>query len=262
QLEKELREAIKQQQWVLLYQPKLDIIKGEIIGAEALIRWQHPQRGLLSPFEFIDFAETRNLIIPIGDWVIQQACRQVKDFLSQGLTDCRVAVNLSSKQLLNDDVVQNVFAALEEFKVPPRLLELEVTETALIDNINVAAETLKRLNSRGIKIAIDDFGTGYSSLNYLKNLPINSLKIDRSFVKDICDDSDDKQMVKTLIAMAHSLDLLVVAEGVEEIEQLDLLNEYGCDEMQGYLLSKPVEADKLVELIKNPKTVKALIGKK
>ena len=262
QLEKELRVAIKEKQWVLLYQPKLDIKTGKIIGAEALIRWQHPQRGLLSPFEFIDFAEMRNLIIPIGDWVIQQACQQIKDLLSQGLMDCTIAINLSSKQLLNDDVVQKVFTAIEQYEVPPRLLELEVTETALIDNISIAAESLKRLSSRGIKIAIDDFGTGYSSLNYLKNLPINSLKIDRSFVKDICDDSDDKQMVKTLIAMAHSLDLYVIAEGVEEIEQLDLLNGYGCDEMQGYLLSKPVTVDKLVELLNNPKAVKALISKK
>ncbi len=252
QLEKELREAIKDQQWQLLYQPKLDINQGKIIGAEALIRWQHPQRGLLSPFEFIDFAEKRNLIIPIGDWVIQQACQQIKDLISQGITDCKIAINLSSVQLIQADVVQKVFSALEHFDIPPRLFEIEVTETALIDNINIAAESLKRLNSRGIKIAIDDFGTGYSSLNYLKNLPINCLKIDRSFIKDICNDDNDKQIVKTLISMAHSLDLYVVAEGVEEKEQLDLLNEYNCDEIQGYLLSKPVMADKLLELIKQP----------
>lgn len=191
-LERELHEVIKQQQWNLLYQPKFDINQGKIIGAEALIRWQHPERGLLSPFEFIDFAEQRKLFIPIGDWVIQQACKQINDLISQGITDCKIAINLSSVQLVQPDIVQKILSTLEQFDIPPRLFEIEVTETTLIDNIKMASESLKRLNTRGIQIAIDDFGTGYSSLNYLKNLPLNCLKIDRSFVKDICHDHSDE----------------------------------------------------------------------
>ena len=251
-LEKEIRAAIKNQEWQLLYQPKMDINEGKIIGAEALIRWQHPQRGLLSPWEFIDFAEKHNLIIAIGDWVIQQACKQIQIFMSQGINDCKIAINLSSVQLIQPDVVQKVFAALEKYNIPPRLFEIEVTETALINNINIASESLKRLSARGIKIAMDDFGTGYSSLNYLKNLPIDCLKIDRSFIIDVCHDDNDKQIVKALISMAHSLNLSVIAEGVEDKDQLDLLNEYGCDEIQGYLLSKPITPHKLVAIIKNP----------
>ncbi len=262
QLEKELRAAIKNIEWELLYQPKLDINQGKIIGAEALIRWQHPQRGLLTPYEFIDFAEQHNLIIPIGDWVIQQACRQIKDLIAQGITDCKIAINLSPAQLNQPDIVQKIFDALDRFKIPPRLFEVEVTETALINNIDTTAEALKRIRSRGIKVAIDDFGTGYSSLNYLKNLPVNCIKIDRSFIMNICNDHNDKHIVKTLITMAHFLDLYVIAEGVEEQEQLDLLSEYNCDEIQGYLLSKPTTADNLIKLFtktkKTPLTVKNL----
>lgn len=252
QLEKEIRGAIKNQEWRLLYQPKLDINKGKIIGAEALIRWQHPERGLLSPFEFIDFAEKHNMIIPIGDWVVQQACKQIQELMSQGINDCKIAINLSSVQLIQPDVVQKIFTALEKFNIPPRLFEIEVTETALINNIKIASESLKRFSARGIKIAMDDFGTGYSSLNYLKNLPIDCLKIDRSFIIDICQDDNDKQIVKALISMAHSLNLNVIAEGVEDKDQLDLLNKYGCDEIQGYLLSKPITPHKLKAIIKNP----------
>ena len=251
-LEKELHAAIRHQEWQLLYQPKLDINNNKIIGAEALIRWQHPQRGLLSPYEFIDFAEQRNLIIPIGDWVIQQACKQLKDFISQGITDCAIAINISSKQLVQPDLVQKIFSALEQYDIPSRLFSIEVTETALINNLDVALSSLKRISSRGIKIAIDDFGTGYSSLNYLKNMPIDLLKIDRSFIIDVCHDDNDKQIVKALISMAHSLNINVIAEGVEEKEQLDLLNKYNCDEIQGYILSKPVTADEFEHIIKNP----------
>lgn len=251
-LEKELHKAVEQEQWKLLYQPKLDITRGKVIGAEALIRWQHPKRGLLSPYEFIDFAEQRKLIIPIGDWVIDQACKKIRQLLEEGITDCKIAINLSSIQLVQADIVKKIFSALDKYDVPPRLFEIEVTETTLIDNMKQASESLKRLNARGIPIAIDDFGTGYSSLNYLKNLPINCLKIDRSFIMDICHDHNDEQIVKTLISMAHSLELKVVAEGVEDNDQLNLLKKYGCDEIQGYLLSKPVTEDEFLEIIKKP----------
>jgi len=252
QLEKEIYKAIEQEQWHLLYQPKLDINQKRVTGVEALIRWKHPKRGLVTPFEFIEFAEQRKLIIPIGDWVIRQACKQIRKFIAQGITNCKVAINLSPVQLVQSDIVQKVFNAIDEFDVPPCLFEIEITETALMKNIQVASESLKRLNARGISISIDDFGTGYSSLSYLKNLPIDSLKIDRSFIKDICHDKNDEQIVKTLISMAHSLGLRVVAEGVEDKQQFKLMNHYGCDDIQGYLLSKPVEAQELSDIINHP----------
>ncbi|MCP4432570.1 MAG: diguanylate cyclase [Gammaproteobacteria bacterium] len=248
-LEEELRKAIEQKQWKLLYQPKLDINKGIFTGVEALIRWQHPKRGLLSPYEFIDFAEDRKLIIQIGDWVIEEACKQIINLMSLGLKDCKVAVNFSSVQLVQPDIVKKIFSALEKYDIPPRLFEVEVTETAMIDNIETASESLKRLNMRGIPIAMDDFGTGYSSMSYLRKLPLNSLKIDRSFIKDICSDHNGREIARTIITMAHSLDLKVIAEGVEDQDQLALLTELGCDEIQGYLLSKPVAEDELVKII-------------
>ena len=250
QLDNELREAIKHQQWVLLFQPKLDIVNSKIVGVEALLRWQHPARGLLSPYEFIEFAERHKLIIPIGDWVIEQACLQIQRLISMGNHDCKVAVNLSTIQLMQHDIVEKISGELKKLSIPPRLFEIEITESALIDNLATASETLRRLKARGISIAIDDFGTGYSSLSYLKNLPLDCLKIDRSFVSDICADNNDRQIVKTLISMAHSLDLTVVAEGVEDHEQLELLNEFGCDEIQGYLLSKPITSEQLIRYMK------------
>ncbi|GBF28682.1 phytochrome-like protein cph2 [bacterium MnTg03] len=251
-LDRDLRDSIENEHWQLYYQPKQDMKSGKIVGAEALIRWDHPKRGLLSPYEFIDFAEKHGLIVPIGDWVIKQACKQIKQWIDEGIQDCKVAINLSSVQLVQTDIVDNILNTLEEHKVPPRLFEIEITETILMSNIQAAIETLHRLHARGIRIAIDDFGTGYSSLSYLKNLPVDCLKIDRAFIKDICNNDMDKKIVKTLIIMAHSMDKTVVAEGVEEIEQFELLKQYGCDEIQGYLLSKPVPADQLLEMLKNP----------
>ena len=254
ELDKDLRHSIEQEHWELFYQAKQDIKLGKIIGAEALIRWNHPQRGQLSPFEFIDFAEQHGLIVPIGDWVINQACMQIKQWSDEGIQDCKIAINLSSVQLVQPDIVDKIFDSLKKYKVPPRLLEIEITETILMNNIQAAMESLQRLHSRGINIAIDDFGTGYSSLGYLKNLPIDHLKIDRAFIKDICIDDNDKKIVQALISMAHSLDLSVVAEGVEDQAQFDLLNHYSCDEIQGYLLSKPVPADIFLKLLKNPQS--------
>lgn len=253
-LEKELREAIDKEQWVLLFQPKMNIHSGIIVGAEALLRWQHPQRGLIDPLEFIEFAEQRKLIIPIGDWVINQACKQIKNFIDKGFYDSKISINLSTVQLMEADIVAKIFRALDQYNIPPKQFEIEVTESTLIENIQVASESLKRLNARGISIAIDDFGTGYSSLNYLKNLPINNLKVDRSFIMDICHNHNDEQIVKTIISMAHSLDIMVVAEGVDDKQQLELLSRYGCDEMQGYLLSKPVDPQTLENIIAKPLT--------
>jgi diguanylate cyclase (GGDEF)-like protein/PAS domain S-box-containing protein len=254
-LDKDLRRAIQNEEWVLYYQPKLDVKTDSIVGAEALIRWHHPTKGLISPFEFIDFAEQRGLIVAIGDWVIKTACQQLSEWAKLGVSDFKIAVNLSALQLRQDDFVTKIFNALADAGVPPRQLELEVTETTLMNNFQAALASLKRLNSRGISIAIDDFGTGYSSLSYLKNLPINTLKIDRTFVKDICVDDNDKQIVKTLINMAHSMNMTVVAEGVEEQNQLDLLAKFSCDEIQGYLLSKPVPAGEMLEMLAKHKQI-------
>ncbi len=236
---------------MLLYQPKLDLGERKIVGVEALIRWNHPERGIVSPYEFIEFAEQRGLIIEIGDWVIREACRQLRDWLDRGIRDCRIAINLSTVQLVKSDVVERIFSRLEEFNVPPRMLEIEITETILMENVRQAIESLERLHARGISISIDDFGTGYSSLGYLKTLPIDNIKIDRSFVKDICIDENDQKIVQTLITMAHSMGMRVVAEGIEHREQLELLGECDVDEVQGYLLSRPVAPAAIEALIQN-----------
>jgi diguanylate cyclase (GGDEF)-like protein/PAS domain S-box-containing protein len=252
QLEVDLHRAIENEEWTLLYQPKLDIGAQKIVGVEALIRWNHPERGIVSPYEFIEFAEQRGLIVQIGDWVIGEACRQLRVWLDSGVRDCKIAINLSSVQLIQSDIVQRIFSSLEEHNVPPRMFEIEITETILMENVRQAIESLERLHSRGIGIAIDDFGTGYSSLSYLKTLPIDSLKIDRGFIQDICSDENDQKIVQTLISMAHSMGMRVVAEGVEDREQLEQLREYSVDEIQGYLLSKPLEPAAIESMILNP----------
>jgi diguanylate cyclase (GGDEF)-like protein/PAS domain S-box-containing protein len=251
-LEADLHRAIEKEEWSLLYQPKLNIIQQQIVGVEALIRWNHPERGLVSPLDFIEFAEQRGLIVKIGDWVIREACRQLRSWMDQGICECKIAINISSIQLIQPDIVHRILSCLEEYRVPPRLFEIEITETILMKNLRQAIDSLARLHARGISIAIDDFGTGYSSLSYLKTLPIHSLKIDRGFVHDICIDDNDQKIVRTLISMAHSMDIKVVAEGVETREQFELLSEYAVDEIQGNLLSKPVQADAIEALILSP----------
>ncbi len=251
-LEADLRRAIDNDEWQLLYQPKLDLASQRIVGVEALIRWNHPTRGTVSPYEFIEFAEQRGLIAPIGDWVLREACRQLREWLDLGVRDCKVAINLSSVQLIQTDIVAQILACLDEFEIPPRQFELEITETILVENVSHAIEALERLHARGVSIAIDDFGTGYSSLSYLKTLPIDSLKIDRGFVRDICRDENDQKIVQTVITMAHSMDLGVVAEGVEDRAQYELLRDYGVDEIQGYLLGKPVPAAELEPRLLQP----------
>ena len=254
-LEADLHRAIENDEWTLLYQPKLDVAQREVIGVEALIRWNHPERGLLSPLEFIEFAEQRGLIIQIGDWVIREACRQLRSWMDQGIHNCKIAINVSSVQLIQADIVHRILQSLEEFKVPPRLFEIEITETILMENVRQAIDSLERLHARGISIAIDDFGTGYSSLGYLKALPINSLKIDRSFVQDICTDDNDQKIVQTLISMAHSMGMKVVAEGVETRAQYDLIARYAVDEVQGNLLSRPVTAGEIEALMQDSITL-------
>ena len=231
---------------MLFYQPKLDLTVNRIIGAEALIRWQHPSKGLISPYHFIDFSEKRGLILEIGDWVISAFCSQAKEWMSQGVTDFKIAVNLSTAQLNQPNLFDNILNILSEYDIPPRMLEIELTETTLMNNFQNSVDILRRFKNRGIDISIDDFGTGYSSLSYLKNLPITTVKIDGSFIKDICNDASDKRIVRAIIEMAHSLNFKVVAEGVENKDQFDLLASYSCDQIQGYFLSKPMPAREII----------------
>lgn len=248
-VESELRRAIENDEFVLYYQPKMDMESVTPKGVEALIRWNHPTRGLLTPNEFIDVAEQSGLIVDIGDWVIKQACLQAKAWIEMGIEHPRIAVNLSTLQLGQRNFSDRILAILADMNLSPSHLELEITETVIMDNLNTAIETLNCLHKQGFRIAIDDFGTGYSSLNYLKHLPLDTLKIDRSFLRDILTDDYDKTIVKTIIAMAHSMDLTVTAEGVETEEQLTLLRQYSCDEIQGYLFSRPVPPDKATLLL-------------
>jgi EAL domain-containing protein (putative c-di-GMP-specific phosphodiesterase class I) len=232
----------------VFYQPQEDLETGELIGMEALIRWAHPQQGLVNPIEFIPLAEETGQIIELGDWVMKTACIQLKDWMDRKGCNLRVAVNLSGRQLDNGGLVQRVSQALKVSGLPPENLELEITESAIMENAESVISVLEDLRAQGIQLAVDDFGTGYSSLNYLKRFPINLLKIDRSFVSDILTDKNDSEIVSTIITLAHKMGLKVTAEGVETKEQKDYLRKEGCDYMQGYLLGKPVPATEFESL--------------
>jgi len=247
-LEVEIKRAIKDEEWILYYQPKVDISTDTIVGMEALIRWNHPERGILSPCEFIGLAETRGLIAEIGKWVLRAACKQAKIWLDSGV-ETKIAINLSAVELHNTKLSNQILSIIHESQIKPQLIELEVTETMVINNLEMAVRTLDNLRRNGVNILIDDFGTGYSSLEYLKRLPIDVLKIDRIFIKDIMTDDFDKSIVKTIISMAHSLGLKVVVEGVETLEQYTVVKQMSCDEVQGYLLSKPVNAECATSLL-------------
>ena len=247
-LEAEIIRAIKNEEWVLHYQPKINTLTKKIMGVEALVRWNHPERGLLSPYEFIAFSEQRGLIIEISDWIMRTACKQAKIWSDQGF-DLKVAVNISAVQLRQEKLSGQILDIIKETQIHPRQLELEVTETMLMNNVDMAINTLNRLHCRGLSISIDDFGTGYSSLGYLKHLPIDILKIDRVFITDIMTDEYDKNIVESIISLAHGLNLKVIAEGVETQEQYEALRELSCDEIQGYLFSKPVDAETATKLL-------------
>jgi len=248
-LESSLRRALERQEMLLHYQPRIDLSTGQITGMEALVRWQHPDLGLVPPAEFIPLAEETDVIIPLGEWVLRTACLQSKIWKRDGFRRIPVAVNLSPRQLRHQDLVEVVERVLKETNLDPNHLELELTESVLLENIETTIGTLRQLQKMGIQIAIDDFGTGYSSLSYLKRFPITCLKIDRSFVADIPADPDNAAIVKAIITLAHSLNLKVIAEGVETMKQLEFLRSMGCHEMQGYLFSKPVPADQATPLL-------------
>lgn len=251
EMETNLRNALKNAEFLLHYQPKIDLASNKIIGVEVLIRWKHPELGFISPARFIPHAEKTDLIIAVGDWVLYTACRQSVQWQIDGIPPIRISVNLSGMQLKRNDQVENVAKILADTGLAPHLLELELTEGVVMENAEATINTLYKFKGMGIKLSIDDFGTGYSSLSYLKRFPIDTLKIDQSFVKDITTNSDDEAIASTIIAMAHNLRLKVIAEGVENKGQLDMLRSKGCDQVQGYYFSKPVPEDKLKKLLIN-----------
>ncbi|MCB7128876.1 MAG: EAL domain-containing protein, partial [Candidatus Brocadiales bacterium] len=241
--------ALEREEFELNYQPVVDINTGRIVGMEALLRWHHPEQGLVPPDEFIPVAENTGLITQIGEWVLHTACAQNKAWQDAGLPPIHVSVNLSSRQFQQIDLIEIIDRALRETGLDARFLELEITEGSAMQNVESTIYKLKGMDALGVKIAIDDFGVGYSSLSYLKRFPIHTLKIDRSFVSDITTDPDDRAIVTAIIALAKTMNLKVVAEGVETEEQLDFLRRLHCDEMQGYLFSKPVPAGELREML-------------
>jgi len=239
-LREEMRQALSRGEFELYYQPQIDLESGDVIGVEALVRWNHPERGLVFPGDFIAIAEDSGLIVPIGEWVLLEACRQAKLWLLDGISSCVVAVNLSGAQFTRGTLVETVSRALQESGLPPELLELELTESILIQDAEGVLAIVRQLKSFGVKLSIDDFGTGYSSLSYLKRFNVDKLKIDQSFVRDIASDPDDKAIVNAIIQMARSLGLTTIAEGVENADALALLTELGCDEVQGYYFARPM----------------------
>ena len=249
-LENSLRRGIEREEFILHYQPQICAKTGKLTGTEALVRWQHPELGMVPPLDFIPIAEATGLIVPLGERVLQTACVQNAAWQRAGFPPLRVAVNLSLRQFQQSNLVEIISRILTGSGLEPKYLELELTESSLMDNAELTIETLHRLRKLGIKISIDDFGSGYSSLSYLKNLPIDTLKIDRTFVTDIGIGSSDAAIIKTIITLAHNLRLKTIAEGVETEEQSTILSNLGCDEMQGYLFSKPLPADALESFLK------------
>ncbi len=250
ELEKDLRDALALDQLHLVYQPQVDYRDHSVVGVEALLRWQHPQHGLVPPDLFIPLAEQNGTIIAIGEWILDQTCRQLREWHDQGFSELRMAVNLSTVQLHHSELPRVVNNLMQIYRLPPRSLELEVTETGLMEDINTAAQHLLSLRRSGALIAIDDFGTGYSSLSYLKSLPLDKIKIDKSFVQDLLDDEDDATIVRAIIQLGKSLGMQVIAEGVETVEQEAYIIAQGCNEGQGYLYSKPLPARELTNYLK------------
>jgi diguanylate cyclase (GGDEF)-like protein len=259
ELEKDLRDALVRDQFHLVYQPQISYRDHRVVGVEALIRWQHPEHGLVPPDLFIPLAEQNGTIIAIGEWVLDQACKQLRDWHDQGFSDMRMAVNLSTVQLHHAELPRVINNLMQMYRLPPRSLELEVTETGLMEDISTAAQHLLSLRRSGALIAIDDFGTGYSSLSYLKSLPLDKIKIDKSFVQDLLDDDDDATIVRAIIQLGKSLGMQVIAEGVETLEQEAYIISEGCHEGQGYFYSKPLPARELVAYLKQAQRSNAAI---
>jgi len=247
ELENSLRHALERREFLLHYQPKMDLKSGALSGVEALLRWQRPGFGLVLPGEFIPLLEETGLIVQVGEWVIGEACRQIKAWKQEGLPPIRIAINISSRQFQEKNLAERFTQAAREHAIDPALLECEITESSLMSNAEQTVGILEELLVAGIQVSLDDFGTGYSSLNYLKRFPIQTLKIDRSFVCDVTTDRGDAAMALAIISMAHSMGLNVVAEGVETAGQLKFMQDNACDEMQGYFLSRPKDAAAFAE---------------
>jgi EAL domain-containing protein (putative c-di-GMP-specific phosphodiesterase class I)/FixJ family two-component response regulator len=250
QLEGKLRGALEREEFLLHFQPKLDLVTGEIAGCEALLRWNSPEEGLVGPALFIPLLEETGLIVAVGEWVLGAACRQVKAWKEARVRPVPIAINLSARQFQQQDLCAVVKKALQEQSVAARYLEIEITESVAMQNAEASIATLGELKALGVKLAIDDFGTGYSSLSYLKRLPVDTVKIDRAFITDLATNADDASIAQAIINMAHNLRLKVVAEGVETSSQLSFLSSHGCDEMQGYYFSKPVPEPEITEMLR------------
>lgn len=248
-LEAELRRALEKQEFLLHYQPQVDLRSGNVVGVEGLMRWQHPTRGLVSPLDFIPLLESSGLIIPAGEWVLREACKACRDWIKKGLNDIRVSINVSALQFNDPDFLEKVHTIIREEQVPPDRLELEITENIVMQDPEGTCEILQALHDLGVRIAVDDFGTGYSSLAYLKRFPIDILKIDRTFIHDLGKDDSDDAIVEASISMAQKLGLETIAEGVETAQQLDFLRMRGCDLVQGYYLSRPLSGDAIEALL-------------
>ena len=260
QLEANLRQALAREEFVLQFQAKVSLESGEISGFEALIRWQRSDQTLVPPAQFVPLLEQTGLIVPVGEWVMRAACRQIRAWRDEGIRPLPVAINLSARQFQRQDVCGTVKRALAEFEIEPRLLEIEITETTAMEHSEDMVATLRDLKALGVRIAIDDFGTGYSSLSYLKRFPVDSIKIDRSFIGQVADNPDDAAIAKAIIMMAHSLQLTVTAEGVETAAQLAFLVSNNCNEVQGYYFSRPLPATECGALLKQQLQVKPSRG--
>jgi EAL domain-containing protein (putative c-di-GMP-specific phosphodiesterase class I) len=243
--ESRLRQALDRDEFSLHYQPKVDVATGRITGVEALLRWTLPDLGALSPMQFIPLAEETGLIVPIGRWVLNKACAQNMAWRRQGLGALSMAVNLSPRQFLDGNLLRDIDEALAASGMPAQLLQLEITESMVMRNVGRAIELLNVIRGRGVRLAIDDFGTGYSSISVMKKFPVDTIKIDRSFVQDLPDDSEDQAIAQAIISMGRALGMTIIAEGVETEEQAAFLRAHGCDEMQGYLFSRPVSAERI-----------------
>jgi EAL domain-containing protein (putative c-di-GMP-specific phosphodiesterase class I) len=248
-IEESLRSALERQEFALHYQPKIKLSTGEITGAEALLRWTHPVRGLVPPAEFIPVAESCGLIVPIGRWVLREACRQARAWMDAGLPFTTIAVNVSVMEFRNEDFLEGVLAILEDTGLDPSSLELELTEDVLMKRVEATASILQSLRARGVRVALDHFGTGYSSLSYLQNFPVDALKIDKSFVHQITTAPDETTFVPAVIGIGQSLKLRVVGQGVETREELAFLRAHRCDEAQGYYCSWPVPPAEFARLL-------------
>lgn len=252
-IERDLKRALAHEEFELFYQPKLNVKSGQVLGMEALIRWNHPERGFLPPGLFIPVAERSPLIVPIGEWVLRDACRQARRWQVEGLGDLKVAVNVSAVQLQETCIVTTVRQILLESGLPAHLLELEITESAVMENVEHTISVLENLRDLGVSLSIDDFGTGYSSLNYLNRFPVKRIKIDKAFVDEIIDENSDGVIARAVITMGHSLGMEITGEGVEEEGQLAFLRDQGCDEIQGYLFAKPMNAQNFEAFVSDQK---------